>query len=49
MSAHQNTPEFKDDAARQAVDRGHSVGEVPERLGVSSHSLYDYTFHQSHS
>lgn len=34
--------EFKDEAVRQVVDRGHSVSEVAERLGVSSHSLYKW-------
>ena len=33
-------PEFKDEVFRQVIDRGHIVGEVLERLGVSAHSLY---------
>lgn len=40
MSSPRSTPEFKDEAVRQAVDRGHSVAEVAERRGVSTHSLY---------
>ena len=36
------TPEFKDEAARQIVDRGYSVTDVSERLGVSAHSLYKW-------
>ena len=40
MSSPRYTPEFKDEAVRQVVDRGHSVAEVAERLGVSTHSLY---------
>lgn len=27
---------------RQIVDRGYSVAEAPERLGVSAHSLYKW-------
>ena len=42
MSSARYTPEFKDEAVRQVVDRGHSVAEVAERLGVSSHSLYNW-------
>ncbi len=40
MSSHRYTPEFKDEAVRQVVDRGHSVAEVAERLGVSTRSRY---------
>lgn len=36
------SPEFKDEAVRQIVDRGYSVAEVSERLGVSAHSLYKW-------
>ena len=42
MSSQRYTPEFKDEAVRQVVDRGYSVNEVSERLGVSSHSLYKW-------
>ena len=42
MSSQRYTPEFKDEAVRQVVDRGYTVGEVAERLGVSSHSLYKW-------
>lgn len=42
MSSQRYTPEFKDEAVRQIVDRGYSVTEVSERLGVSSHSLYKW-------
>ena len=34
------TEEFKIDAVKQITERGYSVAEVSERLGVSSHSLY---------
>lgn len=42
MSTQRYTPEFKEEAVRQIVDRGHSVAEVSERLGVSAHSLYKW-------
>ena len=42
MSNARYTPEFKDEAVRQVVERGHPVAEVAERLGVSSHSLYNW-------
>lgn len=42
MSNQRFSPEFKDEAVRQIVDRGHSVAEVSERLGVSAHSLYKW-------
>jgi len=36
------TEEFKRDAVAQVTDRGHSVGDVSARLGVSTKSLYDW-------
>ncbi len=42
MSHTRYTPEFKDEAVRQVVDRGHPVSEVAARLGVSAHSLYNW-------
>ena len=42
MSNQRFSPEFKDKAVRQVVDRGHPVAEVAERLGVSAHSLYKW-------
>jgi len=42
MSNQRYTPEFKDEAVRQIADRGYSVAEVSERLGVSSHTLYKW-------
>ena len=33
------TQEFKQEAVRQVVDRGHPVGEVAARLGVSGRGL----------
>jgi len=32
--------EFKQEAVRQILERGYSVNEVSERLGVSTKSLY---------
>ena len=42
MSSQRFTPEFKEEAVRQVVSRGHSVAEVSARLGVSTHSLYQW-------
>ncbi len=42
MSHQRYTPEFKDEAVRQVVDRGYAVAEVAARLGVSNHSLYKW-------
>ena len=42
MSMQRFTPEFKQEAVRQIVERGYSVAEVSARLGVSSHSLYKW-------
>ena len=42
MSSQRYTPEFKDEAVRQVVDRGYSVSEISQRLGVSAHSLYKW-------
>ena len=42
MSSQRYTPEFKEEAVRQIVDRGYTVAEVSQRLGVSAHSLYKW-------
>jgi len=42
MSSQRYTPEFKDEAVRQVLDRGYPVAGVAERLGVSAHSLYKW-------
>jgi len=42
MSSQRYSPEFKDEAVRQVIDRGYSVADISERLGVSSHSLYKW-------
>ena len=36
------TEEFKQDAVYQVTDRGHTVGDVSRRLGVSTKSMYDW-------
>ena len=42
MSNQRYTPEFKNEAVRQVLEKSHSVSEVAERLGVSAHSLYKW-------
>lgn len=42
MSSQRYTPEFKDEAVRQVTERGYTVAEVSQRLGVSAHSLYKW-------
>lgn len=42
MSSERFTPEFKEEAVRQIVERNYSVAEVSARLGVSAHSLYKW-------
>ena len=36
MGNQRYTPEFKDEAVRQVVERGYRVAGVAERLGVSA-------------
>ncbi len=40
MSRPRYTPEFRAEAIKQVVERGYTVADVSERLGVSTHSLY---------
>jgi transposase len=42
MSTNKFTDEFKRDAVAQVVDRGYSVREVAERLGISTKSIYTW-------
>lgn len=42
MSSQRYTPEFKDEAVRQVIERGYPVSEVADRLGVSAHSLHKW-------
>ena len=48
MSTIRYTEEFKRDAVSQVTDRGYSVKEVSNRLGISTKSLYDWmtVFHK---
>ena len=40
MAHRSYTPECKDEAVRQVVERGYTVKEVAARLGISAASLY---------
>jgi transposase len=42
MSNQRYSAEFRDEGVRQVLDRGYSVKEVSERVGVSWHSLYKW-------
>lgn len=42
MSNKRYPDEFKIEAVRQVVEEGHSVASVAERLGVTTHSLYQW-------
>ena len=40
MSSKRYPEEFKVEAVKQVVDRGHSVADVTSRLGMTTRSLY---------
>lgn len=42
MSGKRYTDEFKKEAVKQVTERGYSVTEVADRLGVTSNSLYTW-------
>ena len=42
MSGKRYTEQFKVEAVKQVTERGRPVAEVAERLGVTSHSLYQW-------
>ena len=42
MSSKRYTEEFKSEAVKQVTERGHAVGEVAARLGVSAWSLHKW-------
>lgn len=42
MSAKRYTEEFRIEAVKQITDRGRPVAEVADRLGVTTHSLYQW-------
>lgn len=41
-SNRQYTDEFKAEAVKQVTERGFRVADVAQRLGVSTHSLYEW-------
>ena len=41
------TEDFKADAIKQITERGHSIADVSQRLGVSTHSLYAWIKRQA--
>jgi len=40
MSSKRYPEEFKIEAVKQVTERGHSVAEVAQRLGTTTHSMY---------
>lgn len=42
MSSKRYTDEFKAEAVKQVVERGHSVAQVAAGLGINKHSLYEW-------
>jgi len=40
MSGKRYTDEFKIEAVKQVTERGYSVADVAQRLGITPHSLY---------
>ena len=42
MSGKRYTEEFKIEAVKQVTERGHSIPNVAQRLGVTTKSLYDW-------
>jgi transposase len=42
MSSRRYTDEYKAEAVKQVVERGHAVVDVAARLGINKHSLYDW-------
>lgn len=42
IGSQRHSPEFKDEAVRQILERGYSVTEVSERRRISSYSLYNW-------
>lgn len=42
MSGQRYTPEFKEEAIKQVLERGYTTADVAARLGVSQHSVYKW-------
>ena len=47
MSGKRYPEEFKIEAIKQVVERGHSISDVAKRLDVTTHSLYAWVRGQS--
>ena len=48
MSSKRYTKEFKAEAIKQVTERGYTVKDVAERLGVSQHTLYKWVRQAGH-
>jgi transposase len=42
MSGRRYTVEYKAEAVKQVLEKGHPTTEVAQRLGINKHSLYDW-------
>ncbi len=42
MQRSKYAPEFKDEAVKQVIDKGHSVVDVAKRLGIPDNVLYTW-------
>jgi transposase len=42
MNNQRYSPEFKDEAVRQVIERAYTVAEVSANLRISQHSLYKW-------
>jgi transposase len=42
MSGRRYTDEYKAEAVKQVLEKGHSTAQVAQRLGINKHSLYDW-------
>jgi len=42
MQRSKYAPEFKDEAVKQVIDKGHSVVDVAKRLGITEGVLYTW-------
>ena len=42
MSSKRYTDEYKAEAVKQVLERGHLVTDVAQRLGLNKHSLYEW-------
>lgn len=49
MSSKRYTEEFRTEAVKQVLERGHGVVEVAVRLGINKHTLYDWVAKVKHA